>query len=314
MIYRLVARYPELELARTADDIERIHAEGKIASLIGVEGGHAIENSLAALRMFYELGARYMTLTHFQTIDWADAASDFPKHEGLTEFGEQVVREMNRLGMFIDLSHVSPETMEDALRVSRAPVIFSHSGALAVNAHVRNVPDEILRQVAKNGGVVMVDFIAGYVAPTPPEWRRETGPEGERMHLAARQGVEEPSYATRRLAMEEELRSELDDQAEIAAQLEAWRRNNPPPRGTVGDVADHIEHIIEVAGIDHVGIGSDFYDEGGPSMAAGIDDCSKYPNLFAELLKRGYSETDLAKIAGQNLLRTMREMERIAQD
>ncbi len=314
LIHRLVARYAELELALTAEDIERIHREGRIASLIGVEGGHAIENSLAALRMLYALGARYMTLTHFETISWADAATDYPKHEGLTELGERVVREMNRLGMLVDLSHVSPETMEDALRVSRAPVIFSHSGALAVNAHVRNVSDEILSRVAEKGGVVMVDFIAGYVAPTPVAWRRQTGTKGERLHLAARQGIEEPSYATRRLAKQEQLRAELDDEAEIAAKLKAWRRENPPPRSTVGDVADHIEHIIEVAGIDHVGIGSDFYDEGGPSMAAGIDDCSKYPVLFAELLKRGHSEVDLEKIAGQNLLRAMREMEQVAQE
>jgi membrane dipeptidase len=313
LIHRLVARYPELELARTADDIERIHREGKIASLIGLEGGHAIEGSLASLRMLYELGARYMTLTHFGTTDWADAATDFPRHDGLTEFGEEVIREMNRLGMFVDLSHVSPDTMKDALRVSRAPVIFSHSGALAVNAHVRNVPDDVLRLLAQNGGVIMVDFIAGYVAPTPSNWYEELGVEAELKRLAVRKAAHEPSYAWRRIALEERLRAELDDEEAITQGVEEWAKQNPPPRGNVGDVVDHIEHIIEVAGIDHVGIGSDFYDQGGSSMAAGMEDCSKYPVLIAELLKRDFSDEDVEKIAGGNLLRAMREMEKVAQ-
>jgi membrane dipeptidase len=309
MIHRLVARYPELELARTAEDIERSHREGKIASLIGLEGGHAIEGSLASLRMLYELGARYMTLTHFGTTDWADAATDFPRHDGLTEFGEEVVREMNRLGMFVDLSHVSPAAMRDALRVSRAPVIFSHSGALAINAHVRNVPDDVLRLLADNGGVIMVDFIAGYVAPTPENWREAT----EETRLTVRKSIAEPSYAAKRIAFEEELRKELDDEKAIARRIEAWARDNPPPRGNIGDVVDHIEHIITVAGIDHVGIGSDFYDKGGDSMVAGMEDCSKYPILIAELLKRDFSDVDVKKIAGGNLLRAMREMERVAE-
>lgn len=312
VIHRLVASYPELELALSADDIERSHREGKIASLIGLEGGHAIESSLAALRMLHDLGARYMTLTHFGTTDWADSATDFPRHLGLTEFGETVVREMNRIGMFVDLSHVSPETMRDALRVSRAPVIFSHSGARAVNAHVRNVPDDVLRLLANNGGVIMVDFIAGYTAPTPDGWLK--GAEAENLRFAVRQSVDEPSYAARRMAFIENLRADLDDEKEIARRLEAWTKANPLPRGSVADVADHIEHIIAVAGIDHVGVGSDFYDEGGPSMALGMEDCSKYPVLFAELLKRGHGEEDLEKIAGRNLLRAMREMERVAQE
>ncbi len=312
IIHRLVDRYPELELALNSEDIERIHGEGKIASLIGVEGGHAIEGSLAPLRMFYELGAIYMTLTHFGTSDWADAATDFPRHDGLTEFGESVIREMNRLGMFVDLSHVSPETMRDAIRVSSAPIIFSHSGALAKNAHVRNVPDDILRLLPENGGVVMADFIAGYVAPTPKEWYDETGPEAEAKRLATRKGIDEPSFAWRRLQQEEKLRTELNDEKEIARRMEEWLITNPSPRGTVGDVVDHIEHIIDIAGIEHVGIGSDFYDAGGPSMVAGMENCSKYPVLFAELLRRGHSAEDLRKIAGQNFLRAMRQMEKVA--
>jgi membrane dipeptidase len=312
LIHRLVARYPEFELALTADDVERIHRDGKIASLIGLEGGHAIEGSLATLRMFYQLGARYMTLTHFATTDWADAATDFPRHGGLTEFGEEVIREMNRLGMLVDLSHVSPETMADALRVTRAPVIFSHSGALAINAHVRNVPDDILKLMPKNGGVIMADFIAGYVAPTPTEWRNKSGAEAERMHLAARRGADEPSWSTKRDAMAEKLRAELDEDEEVAARLAAWIKKNPAPRGTVGDVADHIEHIIKVAGIDHVGIGSDFYDAGINSMAVGLEDVSTFPVLIAELLRRGHSEEDVKKIAGLNLLRAMRRAESVS--
>jgi membrane dipeptidase len=314
MVHRLVARYPDLELGRTAEDVERIHTEGKIASMIGVEGGHMIDNSLAALRMFYRLGGRYMTLTHFRTTDWADAATDVPRHGGLSEFGEEVVREMNRLGMFVDLSHVSVETMRDALRVSRAPVIFSHSNALAVNIHPRNVPDDVLGMVAENGGVVMVNFIAGYVPPTPPEWRSLTGSAAATFHLQAGQSADEPVWNARRIEVVEGLRAELDDDAEITRRLAEWVRQNPPPRGTVGDVADHIDHIRNVAGIDHIGVGSDFYDAGGPSMAAGLEDVSKFPVLFAELLRRGYSDEDIKKIAGLNMLRAMREMERVAQE
>ncbi len=314
MVHRMAVAYPDLELARTADDIERMFAQGKIASLIGLEGGHIIENSLSALRMVFALGVRYMTLTHFRTNDWADAATDAPRHGGLTEFGEQVVREMNRLGMFVDLSHVSAETMKDALRVSRAPVIFSHSSARGINIHPRNVPDDVLPLVAENGGVVMVCFVAGYTPPTAPEWLDLKGAAAERFLVSAGQSPDEPVWNTQRNAVAEQLRTQLDDEQEIAERLEEWMRQHPAPRGTVGDVADHIDHIRSVAGIDHIGIGSDFYDDGTSSMAVGLEDVSKFPLLFAELLRRGYSDEDIKKIAGLNLLRAMREMERVAQE
>lgn len=313
-VHRLVGHYPELELARTANDIERIQSEGKIASMIGVEGGHAIENSLSALRMFHALGVRYMTLTHFEAHDWADSATDFPRHGGLTEFGEEVVREMNRMGMFVDLSHVSPETMDDAFRITRAPVIFSHSNALAINAHARNVPDKMLKRTANNGGVVMLNFVAGYVPPTPSAWRMEQGRPAEQRRLRARQGIDEPSWSNRRFDMGEKLRRELDEEDVIAERMEAWLQENPPPRGTVGDVVDHIDHIRSLVGIDSIGIGSDFYDPGGSSMASGLENLSKFPVLIAELVKRGYSDEDIKKIAGRNLLRAMRKMERVAKE
>ena len=290
VIHRLVDRYPELALALTADDIVRIRREGKIASLIGVEGGHAIEGSLAALRLLYALGARYMTLTHFRTIEWADSATDFPRHHGLTELGEEVVREMNRLGMLVDLSHVSPDSMRDALRVSRAPVMFSHSNALALNAHPRNVPDDVLRLVKDNGGVVMVNFIPAYVDPNHPRWSVARDEELER------------------------LRRDLDDEREIERRLQDWTSRNPEPRGSLSQVADHIDHIRDVAGIEHVGIGSDFYDAGGPSMAEGLGDVTRFPALVAELLARGYTDEEVKKVAGGNLLRVMREAERASEE
>ncbi len=305
VIHRLVDRYPELELATRAEDIIRIHHEGKIASMIGVEGGHAIEGSLAALRMIYELGARYMTLTHFRTTEWADSATDLPRNGGLTEFGEEVVREMNRLGMFVDLSHVSADTMRDALRVSRAPVIFSHSNARAINAHPRNVPDDVLEMVATNGGVAMVNFIPGYVVPTDPSERHRVG-------LEAGLSTDEPLWTARRNEEAERLHRELDDEREIERRLASWVAANPAPRGTIANVADHIDHIRAVAGIDHVGVGSDFYDPGGPSMVEGLEDVTRFPALLAELLRRGYSDEDVKKVAGLNLLRAMREMERVS--
>jgi membrane dipeptidase len=290
VVHRLVDRYPELELARTADDVVRIRREGKIASLIGVEGGHAIEGSLAALRLLYALGARYMTLTHFRTTEWADSATDSARHQGLTELGEEVVREMNRLGMLVDLSHVSPDTMRDALRVSRAPVIFSHSNALALNPHPRNVPDDVLRLLKDNGGVVMVNFIPAYVDPEYPRWSAARDEELERLHR------------------------DLDDEREIERRLRDWLSRNPERRGTLSQVADHIDHIRDVAGSDHLGIGSDFYDAGGPSMAEGLEDVTRFPELVAELLGRGYTDVQVKRIAGGNLLRVMREAERVAEE
>jgi len=290
VVNRVVRSRPELELNRSADDVERIHRSGRIASLIGVEGGHMIEGSLAVLRIFHQLGARYMTLTHWDNVDWADSATDRTEHDGLTEFGESVVREMNRLGMFVDLSHVSADTMRDALRVSRAPVIFSHSNARALAPHPRNVPDDVLRLLPQNGGVVHVNFIKGFVSPAEPEWQKQ------------------------RLAAREDLRARLDEQKAVDDGLAAWDGANPRPGGTIAEVALHIDHIRKVAGIDHIGIGADFFDAGTTSMVPGLTNVSRYPYLFAELLRRGYSEEDLSKIAGRNHLRAMRRMEQAAEE
>jgi membrane dipeptidase len=285
---RAIASRPELELALTADDVVRIHGEGRIASLLGVEGGHMIESSPAALRIFQRLGARYLTLTHWDTVEWADAATDRADHDGLTQLGERLVRELNRIGMFVDLSHVSPDTMRDALRVTRAPLIFSHSNALARNGHPRNVPDDVLRLLAANGGVVHVNFIPDFVSPLNPRWHEE-----------------------RREALEA-LRARLDDEAAITSAIAEWEKAHPAPRGTIADVADHVDHIRDVAGIDHVGIGADYYDAGPTSMVSGLEDVTRYPWLFAELLRRGYSDEDVLKIAGRNHLRAMRRMEQVA--
>ena len=253
-----------------------------------------------------------MTLTHFRTHDWADAATDIPLHRGLSSFGEEVVREMNRLGMFVDLSHVSAETMRDALRVTEAPVLFSHSGARAVNAHPRNVPDDVLRLVRDNGGVVMMDFIPGYVVPTPSGWLEREGIEAEEDRAAMGMGAFEPVWGARRNRELERLRAELDDDAEVGRQLARWEADHPMPRGTVSDVAAHLEHIREVAGVAALGIGSDYYDPGGPSMVEGLENVSRFPVLFAELLRRGWSEEDLRAVAAGNLLRAFREVERVA--
>lgn len=289
VVHRMVARYPEtLELALTADDVVRIHRQGKIASLIGMEGGHSIGNSLAALRMTYQLGARYMTLTHTKNTDWADAAGDEPQHHGLTPFGEEVVREMNRLGMLVDLSHVTDETMRAALKVTQAPVIFSHSSAWELCQHPRNVPDDVLKLTAANGGVVMVCFLPGYTV------------ERERADMVARDTEEkrlEKLYPT--------------GAKNVEAGLAVWRKSHPEPVAcSFVDVADHIDHIRKVAGIDHIGIGADFEGFHGPPN--GLEDVSKYPNLLAELLRRGYSQTDIKKIAGLNVLGVMRVAEQVA--
>jgi membrane dipeptidase len=283
LVHRMIARYPEaFELALSADDVERIAAAGKIASLIGIEGGVAIENDLAQLRAFARLGARYMTLTHNATLAWADAATDKPSSGGLSPFGERVVREMNRLGMLVDLSHVSPETMADAIRVSQAPVIASHSGAFARCPVPRNVPDDILAQLPKNGGVVMVNFFSRFVVPEP---------------------------ALREKQVREELRKTHPDPADLDRAFAEWSAAHPR-RGTVGDVVDHIDHIARVAGIDHVGIGSDF--DGITSTPVGLEDVSCYPRLTEELLRRGYSEGDVHKILGANVLRAFREAGKVA--
>ncbi len=285
---RVVAKYPDqFAMAGTAADVERIFKDGKIASMLGVEGGHAIENSLGVLRLYYELGVRYMTLTHNGTLDWADAALDTARHDGLTRFGEEVVREMNRLGMLVDLSHVSPATMSDALDVSEAPVIFSHSSARALTDHVRNVPDSILLRLPANGGVVMVTFVPSFIS------------ERVRTHGQARGAVAQ--------ALREQ---HPDDRDAVRRGLATWDESHPAPRATISDVADHIEHVRDVAGIEHVGIGSDF--DGIEDTPEGLEDVSTFPGLFAELARRGWSDADLAKLAGGNLLRVMRQAEETA--
>ena len=282
LVYRIIARYPDtFELALSADDVERIHREGKIASLIGVEGGHSIQESLGALRQLYKLGARYMTLTHSDTLSWADSATDEPRHGGLTAFGEEVVREMNRLGMLVDISHVSADTMRDALRVSRAPVIASHSSAYAIAPHRRNVPDDVLKLLAANGGVVMVNFYSGYVVPEAAQTRANS--------LEARR----------------ELKAQFPNEAEYEAAVKRWDEAHPISPGSVGTVVDHIDHIVKVAGINHVGIGSDY--DGVSMVPRQLEDVSCYANITQELLNRGYNEGDIAKILGGNILRVLRQ-------
>lgn len=284
---RVIARYPDhLALALSADDIERDFKRGRVASLLGMEGGHAIENSLGVLRACYALGARYLTLTHNVTTDWADAALDSARHGGLTPFGREVVREMNRLGMLVDLSHVSPATMSAVLDVAEAPVIFSHSNARALVDHARNVPDSILTRVRANGGMVMVTFVPAFVS------------------------AEVAAFEQRREAEDKRLAGAVADTAERRRALEAWDAGNPRPRATLSQVADHIEHVRDVAGVDHVGIGSDF--DGTDRVPIGLEDVSKFPDLFAELVRRGWGDADLAKLAGWNFLRVFRQAEAVA--
>ncbi len=288
IVRQLLAKYPDkLRLALTSSDIRRDFRENVIGSLLGLEGGHAIENSLGALRAYYDLGVRYMTLTHNVTLDWADAAMDSARHGGLTPFGEEVVREMNRLGMIVDLAHVSPGTMSDALDVSQAPVIFSHSGARALVEVPRNVPDSILRRLPKNGGVVMVPFVPSFVSPEIAAYEREASAVAEKAR------AEHPG-----------------DTASQQAQLRAWHDAHPAPRATLAQVADQIEHIRDVAGIDHVGIGSDF--DGITDVVVGLEDVSKFPALFAELARRGWSDGDLKKLAGENLLHAFARAEAVS--
>jgi membrane dipeptidase len=284
---RFIARYPDrLAFATTADEVERAMKEGRVASLLGMEGGHAIENSLGALRAFFELGVRYMTLTHSKTLDWADSATDAPRHGGLTRFGEEVVREMNRLGMLVDLSHVSPDTMEDALRVSEAPVIFSHSSARAVCDHPRNVPDPVLAELRANGGVVMVTFVDAFVST---EFARASEPLWKEYEERTK-GVTSP-------VERERVRKEVFSRM-------------PKIAVTIGQVADHVDHVRAVAGVDHVGLGGDF--DGNDEWPQGLDDVSGYPRLLAELVRRGWSDDDLGKLASGNILRVMRRAEGVA--
>jgi membrane dipeptidase len=285
---RVIAKYPDrFALALSTEDIRRNFSQGKIGSLLGLEGGHAIENSLGALRMYYDLGVRYMTLTHNVTLDWADAALDSARHKGLTPFGDSVVREMNRLGMLVDLSHVSPATMSAALNVTRAPVIFSHSGARALVDVPRNVPDSILQRVTVNGGIVMVPFVTGFVSPAVLLYEQSTRPLIK--DLEAKYGK---------------------DTAAITRDVNQWRKAHAEPRATLSQVADQIEYVRSIAGVDHVGIGSDF--DGITEVVQGLEDVSTFPALFAELARRGWSDADLRKLAGENLLRVFTQAEAVS--
>ena len=287
-VKRLVAAHPDVfELATTVDDIQRIHRRGRIASLIGMEGGYSIADSLGLLREFHDAGARYMTLTHSATTSWADSATDAPKWGGLNAFGEEVVREMNRLGMMVDLSHVSEETMMDAMRVSEAPVIFSHSSARAVTGHARNVPDSVLRLMPEDGGVVMVTFVPGFVNEQVRAWGAARSAEDARLKSL-----------------------NPGDPAAVTAGMQAWMTANPAPRAGIADVVAHIQHVRDVAGIDHVGLGGDF--DGVGSLPDGLEGVDAYPRLLAALMANGWSEADIRKLAGENVLRVMRRVEAVA--
>ena len=287
LVKTMVKRYPEtFEMARTVNDIERIQKSGKIASLMGVEGGHCIEDSIENLRRLNKLGAGYMTLTHSDTLAWADAATDEPKHQGLTPFGEEIIREMNRLGMLVDLSHVSEETMKDAIRVSSAPVIFSHSSARAVADHPRNVSDEVLLQVKKNGGIVMVNFFSGFVHPESARKRANM------------------------FQVNRDLRAQFPLEADYKAARKRWDAEHPIERGSVHDVVDHIDHIVKIAGIDHVGIGSDY--DGVSMLPEQLDDVSTYPVITQEMLNRGYTAAQIHQVMSGNILRVMRQAEAVA--
>ncbi len=287
LVKHMMSRYPEtFELALTADDIERIHGKGKIASLIGVEGGHCIEESLPVLEKLYNLGARYMTLTHTDSLSWADSSTDAARNNGLTPFGKQVVRRMNELGMMVDLSHVSAKTMNDTLDVVDAPVIFSHSSAFAVCEHPRNVPDDVLKRLKEKDGVVMVNFFSGYVVPS-----------------AARISMES-------MDVERELKKKYDDKDRVDAEMKRWKAKHKYPRGTIHDLLDHIDHIATVAGTEHIGIGSDF--DGVNLLPAQLDDVSCYPYITQGLIDRGYTDEQIQGILGGNLLRVMRGVEACA--
>jgi len=288
IVRNMVAKYPkDFEMASTADDIQRIEKAGRIASLIGVEGGHQIDNSLAVLREYYALGARYMTLTHFKNTDWADSATDKPEHHGLTAFGRAVVHEMNRLGMLVDLSHVSPDTMKAALETTQAPVMFSHSSARALDDHPRDVPDDVLRMVKQNHGIVMANFYPAFVSQAVASW------DADRAGASAKFDA---------------LYVGQPDRAKAA--MDKWRKKHPQPQATIAQVADHIDHIRKIAGVESVGIGSDF--DGIEVTPVGLDGVDKYPALFEELARRGWTDDELAGLAGRNLLRVMRVAEQAA--
>ena len=294
LVKSIVARYPDtFRLARTAADIRRAHKDGLVASMIGVEGGGQIDGNLSILRTYAALGAGYLTLTHSLTIEWADSATDDPKHDGLTPFGEDVVRELNRIGMLVDLSHVSEATMRDALRVTKAPVIFSHSSARALDDHPRNVSDEVLRLVRDNGGVVMVNYANPYVSDSYRRWSAESSAEKALLNA--------PPYGGLAIGQPEKATAMYAD----------WLKAHPAPKVTLGEVADHIQHIAEVAGVDHVGIGSD-YDGVGNQLPEGLADVASYPALLAELMRRGWSDREIAKLAGENVLRVMEAAEAVA--
>lgn len=289
LVQTMIKRYPEtFEQARTVSDIERIRKAGKIACLIGVEGGHSIENSIENLRRLHKLGAGYMTLTHSDTLSWADSATDGAKNQGLSPFGEEVVREMNKLGMLVDLSHVSDETMKDALRISKAPIIYSHSSARAIAKHPRNVPDDILRLVKENDGVVMVNFFPGFIVP-------ESAEKMLKMFDVAR-----------------ELKNKFPDPKDFDRERRRYEAAHPYPAGDIHDVVDHIDHIAKVAGIDHVGIGSDY--DGITKVPAQLEDVSTYPLITQELLNRGYKAEDIGKIMSGNILRVMKKAEEVAKE
>jgi membrane dipeptidase len=287
VIHRMIARYPEaFAFAGSAAEIDRIRKAGKIASLIGVEGGHSIDNSLEVLRAYHRLGVRYMTLTHSESLDWADSATDKPKSGGLSPFGEDVVREMNRLGMMVDLSHVSPDTMKAVHKVTKAPVVFSHSSARGVADHPRNVPDDVLPLVKKNGGVVMINFYSGFVVP-----------EGAR--------------AMRKMFdVIRELRKKYPEEEKYREAVRQWVKANDYPAGTVHTIVDHIDHVVKLAGIDHVGLGSDF--DGVTKLPAQMDDVSCYPYITQELLNRGYKKDDILKVLGGNAMRVFGEVEKVS--
>jgi len=289
----MAVAYPDIfEMAYTADDVIRIHKAGKVASLVGIEGGHQINDSLPALRQMYAAGARYMTLTHAIANRWADSATANPVHNGLTPFGKAVVGEMNRMGMLVDLSHVSEKTMKDALEVSKAPVIFSHSGAKAVADHARNVPDDVLLMVKRNRGVVMVNFMTTYVSEARNRWAADRSAEQARYNA--------PPFGGLYIGQPEK----------AAAALAQWDKAHPGPPATLSQVADHVEHIAKVCGVDCVGIGSDY--DGIPDTPVGLEGVDKFPDLLAELARRGWSDEDLGKVAGGNVLRALREAEAVA--